>query len=277
MGQNPKNRMPLWIKPDRQLSLQDVFDMMRDQYQGTPMDMTKDVGGGPFYSGVRWRPMRWDLNGQTYIHERAISTQQTGFSFISQSRGWLPNPIGGILWFGVDDSYTTVWTPMYCAITEVPHAFEVGNGHLLEYSNTSAFWLFNLVAHLAYSRYSDMIVDIKEVQKELESGFMRRVAENDVAWKNLSHDQQVRETTRFSLAQGQRMFNEWKKLQEYLLVKYLDGNIKREVEINGRRQFEAAPYSVPGIPISPLQPRYPDWFYQQIVDQIGNNIKYIRY
>ena len=277
-GENPNNRMPLWIKPDRKLTLQDVFDMMRDHYQGTSLCMIQDndPGAGPFKKPYRWRPMRWDLNGERYVHERAISTQQTGFSFISQSRNWLPNPIGGILWFGVDDTYTTVWVPMYCAMNEVPHVFEVGNGHLLEYSPTSAFWLFNLVAHLAYLRYEDKIVDIKKVQRELEEGFMRRIAENDNAWRNITdHSRLVRETTRFSLNQAQHTFDQWQRLKGYLMVKYLDGNVKREVEVNGRRQFLAEPYTVPGIPISPIQPRYPDWFYQQIVDSFGKNIRYI--
>ncbi|MCL2028597.1 MAG: C69 family dipeptidase [Bacteroidales bacterium] len=277
LGKNPNNRMPLWIKPDRKLSLQDVFDMMRDHYQGTPMDMTKDVGGGPFHSGYRWRPMLWELNGQSYIHERAISTQQTGFSFVTQSRSWLPNPIGGILWWGVDDTYTTVWAPMYCGMTEVPEVFKEGNGTIIEYSPTSAFWLFNLVANFAYSRYSDMIVDIQKVQRDLESDFMKKVAENDAAWKDeTDHEKLVSEATRFSLMQGQRTFNEWKKLQEYLLVKYTDGNIRRETEINGRRQFETLD-TAPDRTETPLQPRYPDWFYQQIVDQIGDNIKHIEY
>jgi dipeptidase len=273
-GENLKNRMPLWIKPDRKLSLNDVFDMMRDHFQGTSLTMMEDVGGGPFQSGYRWRPMRWDLNGQTYVHERAISTQQTGFSFVTQSRNWLPNPIGGILWWGVDDTYTTVWTPMYAGMTEVPDVFREGNGTIIEYSPTSAFWLWNLVANFAYSRYKDMIVDIQDVQRELESGFMRKVAENDVAWKDLGHDELVVLATQFSLNQAQYAFNEWKRLQEYLLVKYTDGNIRKEINVNGRRQFETngiAPDRTP----TPNQPRYPDWFYQQIVDQIGDKIKWI--
>ena len=273
LGKNPKNRMPLWIKPDRKLTLQDVFDMMRDHYAGTAMCMVQndDPGRGPFNKPYRWRPMRWELNGEAYIHERAISTQQTGFSFIAQSRAWMPNPVGGILWFGVDDTYTTVWTPMYCGINQIPNCFRVGNGTILQYSPTSAFWLFNLVSNFAYLRYSDMIVDIKNVQSRLEREFMQRVAENDLAWKDeTDHEKLVQEATRFSLSQAQYMFNQWKRLQEFLLVKYIDGNIKRETngvfETNGICPNHTAP---------PLHPRYPDWFYQQIVDQTGDRLRYI--
>ena len=131
MGHDLSTRMPLWIKPDNKLSVRDVMNLMRDYYQGTPMDMTKDLGAGPYGSTVRWRPMQYEVDGETYLQERAISTQQTGFSFVSQSRNWLPDPVGGILWFGVDDTYYTVYTPMYCGITEVPSSFAVGNGNMM--------------------------------------------------------------------------------------------------------------------------------------------------
>src|SRR5690606_13022232 len=116
-----------------------------------------------------WRPMTWEVDDVSYFHERAISTQQTGFSFVSQSRSWLPDPIGGILWFGVDDTYSTVYVPMYCSITETPHSFAVGNGSMMEFSDDAAFWVFNQVSNLAYTRYSDMISDIQNVQKALEN------------------------------------------------------------------------------------------------------------
>jgi len=278
MGQNPKNRMPLWIKPDRKLGVEDMFDMMRDHYQGTPMDMTQDVGAGPWGKPYRWRPMRWELNGETYIHERAISTQQTAYSFVTQSRAWLPNPIGGIIWFGTDDTYTTYYVPMYCGINEIPHNFREGNGSMVEYSPTSAFWLTSLVSNFAYLRYKDMIVDIQRVQKELETEFIRKVAENDDTWKDITdHNRLVAEATRFSAAQSQHAFNQWKRLQEYLLVKYIDGNVKKEiVHPDGKREFEISPYGRP-VQMAPLHPKYPDWFYQQIVDQIGPKIKWINH
>ena len=164
MGENLKNRMPLWIKPDNKIGVKDVMGMMRNYYQGTPMDMTKDVGAGPYGSTVRWRPMEWKVDSVTYIYERAISTQQTGFSFVAQSRSWLPDPVGGIIWFGVDDTYYTVYSPMYCGITRVPETFAVGNGDMMTFSDNSAFWVFNQVTNFAYTRTSLLIGDLQKKQ-----------------------------------------------------------------------------------------------------------------
>ena len=135
----PTNRMPLWIKPDKKLSVHDVMELMRDHYEGTKMDMNNDIGAGPFACPIRWRPMTWQVDSVGYVHERATSTMQTGFVFVSQSRSWLPDWIGGIHWFGVDDTYTTVFAPMYCGMTKVPESFAEGNGSMLQYSPTSAF------------------------------------------------------------------------------------------------------------------------------------------
>ena len=156
MGDATAERMPLWIKPDHKVDLHEVMNLMRDHYEGTSMDMSKDLGGGPFNCPYRWRPMGFEVDGHSYVHERATSTQQTGFSFVAQCRGWLPAKVGGILWFGVDDTYSTVYCPMYCGITEIPLCFREGNGDMLTYSETSAFWLFNRVTNFVYSRYSDM-------------------------------------------------------------------------------------------------------------------------
>jgi dipeptidase len=185
----------------------------------------------------------------------------------------LPNPIGGILWFGMDDTYTTVWTPMYAGMTRIPHVFEEGNGGMVEHSHTSAFWLFNLTTNFAYSRYKDMIVDIKKVQKELEEGFIKKVAENDAAWKNINDWEELsRLATRFSNEQAQYTFDRWRSLfYNYLLVKYLDGNIKRQNPDGSFQLRHSSPRSTP----DPLTPRYPDWFYQQIVDQNGDKLKVI--
>ncbi len=165
------NRLPLWIKPDRKLTVDDVKRLMRDYYQNTPMDMTKDVGAGPYLCTVRWRPMTWTVDGVGYVHERATSTQQTGFSFVAQSRSWLPDPVGGIFWFGVDDTFYTVYTPMYCGMTAVPHSFAVGNGDIMTYSATSGFWTFNEVTNFVYSRASVMTPDLQAKQKELEQKY----------------------------------------------------------------------------------------------------------
>jgi len=148
------NRMPLWIKPERKISAQDLMNFMRDHLEGTDWDMSKDIGAGPWEMPYRWRPLTWKVDDVTYCNERATATQQTGFSFVSQSRNWLPDPIGGIHWFSVDDANTTVYAPIYCGITEVPYSYAVGNGDLLTFTWDAAFWVFNFVSNWTYSRYS---------------------------------------------------------------------------------------------------------------------------
>jgi dipeptidase len=130
------------------------MELMRDHFGGTELDMTKDAGAGPYALPYRWRPLTWKVEGREFFNERAVSTQQTGFSFVAQARSWLPDPIGGVLWFGVDDSYSTVYVPMYCGITRVPHGFAVGTGSFHEFTWESAFWVFNAVSNFAYLRYA---------------------------------------------------------------------------------------------------------------------------
>lgn len=271
-GENKNNRMPLWIKPNRKLTLNDMYSFMRDHYEGTSMDMTKDLGAGPYACPYRWRPMDFEIDGKKYIHERATSTQQTGFSFVAQSRSWMPDAIGGILWFGVDDTYTTCYAPMYCGITEIPLCFRVGNGNMAEYSPTSAFWLFNLVTNFAYSRYSDMVVDIQKVQKELESGFEAKVAKNDELMKNEKDPAKlVAFANAFSNSQAELMFKEWKSLSEFLLVKYIDGNVKK---VDAKGEFQRSEYGHDRI-VMPDMPPYPEWWYRKIVESCGDNIKVV--
>jgi dipeptidase len=269
IGENLKHRMPLWVKPDHKLSVQDVMSMMRDHYEGTPLDMTKDLGAGPYESGYRWRPLTWKVNGVDYLNERAISTQQTGFSFVAQSRSWLPNPVGGILWFGVDDSYSTVYTPMYCGITKTPNNFAEGNGSMLKYSPTSAFWIFNQVSNFCYSRYNVMIVDVQKAQRELENKFFESTAVIDKKAEELyktDKNAALNFITEYSTQQGNLTFNKWKELYEYLLVKYIDGNIKKEKD--GKFQYNG--YTQPAYP---SQPGYPEWYLKKIVDQNGDRLK----
>ncbi len=266
----PANRLPLWVKPDKKLSVKDVIDMMRDHFEGTELDMTRDMGAGPFELPYRWRPMTWISDSTEYLHERAISTQQTGFSFVSQSRNWLPDPVGGILWFGVDDTYSTCYVPMYCGINKIPECFAAGNGDLLTYSETSAFWTFNLVSNMAYLRYNYMIKDILKVQRELEDRFVSFIPAVDKAAQSLyespDREKAIQFITHFSVNEANNMTKKWKELGHYLLVKYIDGNIKKEKE----GEFERTEY---GLPANPLQPNYPDWWYKIIVDQTGDHLK----
>lgn len=263
MGWNPSHRMPLWIKPDHKVDVKEVMDLMRDHYEGTKMDMTQDVGAGPFQCPYRWRPMGFEVDGKKYVHERATSTQQTGFSFVAQCRQGLPAKLAGILWFGVDDTYTTCYCPMYCGITKVPECFRQGNGDMLTYSETAAFWLFNRVTNFCYLRYNDMVKDLQQVQNRLEQDFIKLVSQNDNRCGRMSDDILVDRLNEFSNTQAKRMMQEWRRLDHYLLVKYIDGNIKKEE--NGKFQR-----SETGQAVFPDQPQYPAWFYQMIVKDHGD-------
>lgn len=223
--------IPLWIKPDKKVSVHDVMEFMRDHYKGTSLDMTRDIGAGPHNLPYRWRPLTWKVGEQEYFHERATSTQQTGFSFVSQSRSWLPNPIGGVLWFGVDDTYSTVYVPQYCGNTRVPHSFAVGTGSFRDFTWDSAFWVFNFVSNYAYLRYSDMIKDIQIVQRELEGNFFADQPGIDsaaVALYKQSPRLAVDYLTEYSTRAGDETVKRWKKVGEQLIFKYLDGNVKDE-------------------------------------------------
>jgi len=223
--------MPLFVKPDQKLDAHDVMELMRDHFTGTDFDMTQDVGAGPYKLPYRWRPMGFKVGEQEYVHERAISTQQTGFSFVAQGRSWLPSPIGGVLWFGVDDTYCTVYVPMYCGIKEAPKAFAEGTGNFGEFNWDSAFWTFNFVSNYTYSRWSDMIVDVQKVQRDLEGKFLAEQDEVDAAAKKLfeqSPGLAKDYLTQYSTKQSELTMARWKKLGETLIWKYLDGNPKNE-------------------------------------------------
>ncbi len=232
---------PPWVKPDEKLSLAGVFDLMRDHYEGTEFDMTKGVDAGPEGCPVRWRPITWTVDEVEYAWERPISTQQTGFSFVSQSRSWLPGPIGGVLWYGVDDTYTTCYVPLYCGITDVPESFAVGS--LRSFSWDSAWWVFNFVANYANLRYSHMIEDIQKVQREIEGTFMElQPAVEKTAVELLETDPELMTgyLTDYSVAHGEMVVDRWRELGEYLLTKYNDGYIKDE---DGRPREEGYPAS----------------------------------
>ena len=264
MGDKTAERLPLWVVPNRKLDVQDCMALMRDHYEGTPMDMTGDPGAGPFHCPYRWRPMEFTLDGKTYVHERAISTQQTGFSFVAQCRSWLPSKLGGVLWFGVDDTYSTCYTPIYCGITQVPHCFAEGNGSMSQYSETAAFWLFNRVSNFCYLRYDSMIADVVKVQQELETDFVRDEQAHARRWAQMDVDERrlVGELNRFSNDRAERMMRRWRQLDQLLLMKYIDGNIKHVKE----GKIETTPTSVVRFP---QQPPYPEWFLRQIIEAHG--------
>jgi len=267
MGDKDAERLPLWVKPNRKLSVQDCMTLMRDHYEGTPMDMTQDVGAGPFHCPYRWRPMDFEVDGQKYVHERAISTQQTGFSFVAQCRKWLPSKLGGILWFGVDDTYSTVYCPVYCGTTQIPICFEEGNGSMSQYSETAAFWLFNRVSNFCYLRYDSMIVDVQQVQRELEGNFVSLERRHADRWANEDNEARlVGALNRFSNDRAEEMMRRWRELDHLLLMKYIDGNIKHVK--NGKVETTET-----GVVRFPQQPPYPEWFYRQIVTDHGDVLR----
>ena len=268
-GDPSKEPMPLYVKPNRKLSVQDVQNGMRDHYEGTDLDMTKDAGAGSYKVPYRWRPMTFEVDGQEYTNERAIATQQTGFVIVPQMRNWLPDAIGGILWFAVDDADMAVFTPVYASVTDVPECYRVGNGDLLNFSWTSAFWIHNWVANMAYHKYSFMIQDIRKVQQELENGYQETVPAIDKAAQELyakDPAEAVKFLTWYSTTNSDSATARWKQLGEYLLVKYIDGNVKKEV--NG--QFKRNPY---GQPASPDFPGYDEDYYRSIVKSAGDRLK----
>ena len=223
--------LPLFIKPDQKLDVRDAMQLMRDHFEGTEFDMTKDVGAGPYKLPYRWRPMTFKVDGQDYVHERAISTQQTGFSFVSQSRSWLPDVVGGVLWFGVDDTFTTVYVPISCGIKEAPKAFAEGTGNFNEFNWDSAFWTFNFVSNYTYTRWNDMIVDVQKVQREYEGLYLTDQAEVDRTALDLYKQNPALAKdylTQYAAKQTDQLMTRWKKLGEFLIWKYLDGNVRNE-------------------------------------------------
>ena len=226
MGHNPRNRMPLWVEPREKVAPKTLFDCMRDHYEGTKMDMTKDLGAGGHACPYRWRPMYFEVDGVEYCNERATATQQTGFWFVAQARPWM-EPDMGILWFGVDDAATSCLTPIYCSATEVPECFREGNGSMLEYSPTSAFWLFNRTTNFAYMRYDLIAADIRKVVDAWDNARLAEVEEQN-ALADASPKARRKALARYSTAKAQELFDRWQRLNGYLLVKYVDGNLKSE-------------------------------------------------
>jgi len=226
-----KEPMPLYVKPNRKLSVKDLMTSMRDHYEGTPFDPTLDIGAGPFHSPYRFNPLAWEVDSVKYAFERPTSTQQTGFTFVGQMRNYLPDEIGGVFWFGVDDARFAVYTPMYACMTETPECYRVGNGDFTTFSWTSAFWIHNWVANMAYGRYSQMLTDTEPVQDKLENGYLAAQQQIEQRAKELlqtDKKQAVAFLTDYSIGVAQQATAEWKSLGEYLLVKYMDGCVKKE-------------------------------------------------
>ncbi|MDE6094837.1 MAG: C69 family dipeptidase [Muribaculaceae bacterium] len=262
--------MPLYIIPDRKLSLKDMQERMRDHYEDSPYEMTNDPGAGPNRSPYRNRPNRYQVNGKTYTHERAVATQQTAWHFVSQSRADLPDPIGGILWFGTDDANTSVYMPFYCSMTEVPEEVRPGNGDLYTFSPTANFWMTNWVANQAYHRYDLMIDDIRKVQSRLEEKFAGAREEKEKELLALYNANDMENLEKRVNEEGAAIAKEatdaYRDLAHFLLIRYLDGN-RKKMDENGN--FARNRH---GKPLAPDYLGYPQDFYDHIVRQTGDHL-----
>jgi dipeptidase len=274
-GKNPNgfvsNRMPLWVKPDSPVTRDQVMAAMRDHYEDTPLDMRNDPGAGPFKSPYRWRPMEFEVDSVLYLNERAVATQQTGYSFVAQSRSWLPDPIGGIFWFGVDDADGCVYAPLYCGISEIPKSYASGNGSLITWSETSAYWTFSMLNNWAYSRYNLIHPEIEQYQKQLEHMFFSEVKVIDKQASDTfkQNPAQAREfITKYSVTTADKLVDNWKLFFQYLFMKYIDGNVKNSADHklldNGNGK---------NIPKSPAQPGYGKEWEKIMIQGTGDRLK----
>ena len=262
-GKYAGERMPLYIKPNHKVSAQELKNCMRDQYEGTPLDITQGPDAGPWNSKLRYGSLGFKLDSVQYWFERPIATQQTAWSFVAQMRGYESAKAGGILWFGVDDAASTVYVPMYSTITEVPECFKEGNGDMYNYSPTSAWWTYNIVANWAYTKYSAMMPDIKKVQAAWEDKFNAQVEAIDAQVANMDAAHATEFLTKYSCAQAQESTAAWKELGIYLFVKYLDGQERKEKD----GEFLRNAY---GEPEGPNRTPYPTEFLQKIAPVVAH-------
>jgi dipeptidase len=262
-GKYAGERMPLYIKPNHKVSAQELKDCMRDQYEGTPLDITQGPDAGPWNSKLRYGGLGYNLDSVQYWFERPIATQQTAWSFVAQMRGYESAKAGGILWFGVDDAASTVYVPMFSTITQVPNCFAQGNGDLYTYSSTSAWWTFNIVANWAYTKYSSMMPDIKRVQGAWEDKFNSQISAVDAEVAKMDKQKATEFLTKYSIAQAEETTAAWKELCIYLFVKYLDGQERKEK--NG--EFLRNAY---GEPEGPNRRPYPTEFWKNIAPSVAH-------
>ena len=265
-GENLKNRMPLYVPSKKPISLKEAADMMRDRYEGTWFDMTNDLGAGGNELPYRWRPMTYHVNGNDYLNERAIATQQTAFWFVAQARSYYPDHIGGILWFGVDDAGTSPLTPVYACSLEISEHYSEMNGSMVDYSPTSMFWLTNRIAQFSYLRYNQIGREVRTIIDEHEKDMMEKVKDMDEKAMEIyissSTKKSIKYLTKASVTLADYLFYKWKKLDEYLLVKYIDGNTKKQDRTG---QFITNDYTYT-IPVAPEQPGYTDSFLKRIAE-----------
>jgi dipeptidase len=260
--------MPLWVKPEHKLSADDLKWMMRDHFEDTPLDMTKDIGAGPFDCPYRWRPMSYVVDSVEYTHERAIATQQTGFSFVSSMSNDRPEAMRGILWFGVDDANTCVYVPVFNCVTSVPYPLAHGNGDMLTLSWDAMFWVNNYVANQAYNRYSQMIPDIRREQSTLEKAMTDAVSDARTEIANMSYQDAQRKLNQLTDMWTVKATKDYRALGDFLLVKFLDGNIKQEKDGEFLRTPE-------GMAERPTFGGYNERYFRSIVNDAGDRLRVI--
>ena len=269
MGET-KEPMPLYIKPDKKVSLQDIQNDMRDHYEGTPLDMTKDLGAGAYNSPYRPSPLTFKVDGQECFNERPISTQQSAFTFVAQMRSNLPNAVGGILWFGLDDANMIAYVPVYCCTDRVPDCFAGDKGSDgVTFSWDNSFWVCNWVSNMIYPRYGLMIDDLRAVQSRLEKGFFDAQADIEKKAVELYESDPVQAKkylTDYTVASAENMHKEWRKLGEFLIVKYNDIVVKKVKD----GQFERTEN---GIGAFPNRPGYPEDYNRKVIKETGDRYK----
>ena len=258
--------MPLFFKPKKLLTLQDVQVAMRDHFEGTPFDVTTDLGGGIYNMPYRLSPLTFEYEGKEYFNERPISTFQSAFTFVAQMRAHLPREIGGVMWFGCDDANMIVYTPVYCSLDRVPLCYSAEEADPVTFSWNSSFWVFNWVSNMIYPKYSLVADDMKRVQSELEKGFYDRSIALEAEWAAM-----LKESPKYALAAikdfscdcAEEALREWKKFGEYVIVKYNDLVVKPEK--NGRFARTAT-----GIAVPPKRPGYPKAYIKRLVEETGD-------
>ena len=238
------DHLPLWVKPEKPLTLSDLMADMRDHFEGTPLDMTADASAGPWQMPIRPLPMHYRTSdGTDLFRERPIATQQSGFTRVCQMRSWLPDDVGGVTWFNCDDADMVAYVPLYCCITQVPDCFRPENNPRNEFSFESAFWMNNWVANMVYPRYSMMIGDLRQAQRELEEYY---IADQDsvlAAVANMTPDDRRDHLNRKSIHYADRMMKRWDRLAKYLIVKYNDQVVRR---VDAEGNFMRWGYDTPG-------------------------------
>ena len=293
MGNNLEGDFPLFVFPRKKVGVKELADVMRDHFEGTPMDMTQDIGAGGNALPYRWRPMEWEFDGKTYVNERAIATQQTGFWFVGQARNYVPDVVGGILWFGTDDAATSYLSPIYTSVTKIPECFREGNGDLLHYSPTASFWINNRVSNACYKMYNIMAPYVRAKVDSFERDQMERrthsvdsmavvmynqvviklqkklSSKGDVMVSSKPFAKVVKYVTDYSVNTAQEQFAAWQKLEEELLVKFMDGNVKPQ---NPDGSFKHSEFSK-GIPEKVEWPGYTELWKETVAQEHGETIE----